>query len=106
MSVTARDGLARLAVEHGTTIRCLVGDLARSTPTRAEYVGRAEPARAELASVPGSAPNPQAEAKARALQGALGRLSGQLTGSCVGGARGRFGPYDRHDAVRLESPVQ
>ena len=39
-------------------------ELAQGTPTQAE---RAELARAELASALGSAPSPEAEAKARAL---------------------------------------
>ncbi|MGW3360931.1 hypothetical protein ACWDFL_37035 [Streptomyces bungoensis] len=69
MSTAARDRLAQLAAEHGTTIRGLVEDLAQSTPTRAEY---AELARAELASALGSAPGPEAGAKAKALLERLG----------------------------------
>ncbi|MGW4623064.1 hypothetical protein [Streptomyces sp. NPDC004592] len=72
VSVAARDRLAQLAAEHGTTIRSLVEGLAHSTPTQAEYVERAELARAELASALGSAPSPEAEAKARALLQRLG----------------------------------
>lgn len=73
VSMAARDRLARLAAEHGTTIRGLVENLAQSTPTQAEYAERAELARAELASALGTAPSPEAEAKARAL---LERLAG------------------------------
>ncbi|MGA5114834.1 hypothetical protein [Streptomyces pseudogriseolus] len=47
-------------------------DLAQSTPTQAEYAERAELARAELTSALGSAPSPEAEAKARALLERLG----------------------------------
>lgn len=36
----ARDRLAQLAAEHGTTIRSLVEDLAQGTPTQAEYAER------------------------------------------------------------------
>jgi hypothetical protein len=72
VSVAARDRLAMLAAEHGTTIRSLVEDLAQGTPTRAEYAERAELARAELASALGTAPGPEAEAKARALLERLG----------------------------------
>jgi hypothetical protein len=72
VSSAARDRLAQLAAEHGTTIRALVEDLAQGTPTQAEYAERAELARAELASALGHAPSPEAEAKARAL---LERLS-------------------------------
>ena len=36
VSAAARDRLARLAAEHGTTIRSLVEELAQSTPTQAE----------------------------------------------------------------------
>ncbi|MFD7700870.1 hypothetical protein [Streptomyces caelestis] len=74
VSVAARDRLARLAAEHGTTIRALVEDLAQGTPTQAEYAERAELARAELASALGAAPGPEAEAKAREL---LERLGGR-----------------------------
>ncbi|WP_333776727.1 hypothetical protein [Streptomyces sp. IBSBF 3136] len=42
-------------------------------PTQAEYAERAELARAELASALGSAPSPEAEARAKAL---LERLDG------------------------------
>ncbi|MEV6020331.1 MULTISPECIES: hypothetical protein [unclassified Streptomyces] len=72
VSAAARDRLARLAAEHGTTIRSLVEELAQSTPTQAEYAERAELARAELTSALGSAPSPEAEAKARALLERLG----------------------------------
>ncbi|MGI3197962.1 hypothetical protein ACRJ4W_03365 [Streptomyces sp. GLT-R25] len=72
VSVTARDRLAQLAAEHGTTIRSLVEDLAQGTLTRAEYAERAELARAELASALGSVPSPEAEHKARALLKCLG----------------------------------
>ncbi|MFD5818397.1 hypothetical protein [Streptomyces sp. NPDC127038] len=78
VSAAARDRLARLAAEHGTTIRSLVEELAQSTPTQAEYAERAELARAELTSALGSAPSPEAEAKARAL---LERLGGTQPGS-------------------------
>jgi hypothetical protein len=72
VSTAARDRLAQLAAEHGTTIRSLVEDLAHSTPTEAEYAERAELARAELASALGTAPSEEAEAKARALLQRLG----------------------------------
>ncbi|WP_190087037.1 hypothetical protein [Streptomyces longisporoflavus] len=72
VSTAARDRLAQLAAEHDTTIRSLVEDLAQSTPTQAEYAERAELARAELSSALGSAPSPEAEAKARALLERLG----------------------------------
>ncbi|WP_037860334.1 hypothetical protein [Streptomyces sp. NRRL S-340] len=72
VSTAARDRLARLAAEHGTTIRSLVEELAQGTPTQAEYAERAELARAELASALGSAPSPEAEARARALLERLG----------------------------------
>ncbi|MBL1109787.1 hypothetical protein JK361_35345 [Streptomyces sp. 5-8] len=72
VSTAARDRLAQLAAEHGTTIRGLVEDLAQGTPTQAEYAERAELARAELASALGSAPSPEAEAKAKALLERLG----------------------------------
>ncbi|MCX2928141.1 hypothetical protein [Streptomyces sp. NEAU-W12] len=75
VSTAARDRLAQLAAEHGTTIRSLVEDLAQSTPTQAEYAERAELARAELASALGSAPSPEAEAKARALLERLGGVA-------------------------------
>ncbi|MDI3101928.1 hypothetical protein QJ054_33370 [Streptomyces sp. AN-3] len=77
VGTAARDRLAQLAAEHGTTIRNLVEDLALSTPTQAEYAERAELARSELASALGSAPSPEAEAKARAL---LERLGGSAHG--------------------------
>jgi hypothetical protein len=77
VSVAARDRLAQLAVEHGTTIRNLVEELAQGTPTQAEYAERAELARAERASALGSAPSPEAEEKARAL---LERLGGAVHG--------------------------
>lgn len=72
VSTAARDRLAQLAAEHGTTIRSLVEDLAQDTPTQAEYAERAELARAELASALGHAPSPEAEAKARSLLERLG----------------------------------
>ncbi|MBD2818562.1 hypothetical protein ID867_15405 [Streptomyces parvulus] len=72
VGTAARDRLAQLAAEHGTTSRNLVEDLAQSTPTQAEYAERAE-----LASALGSAPSPEAEAKARAL---LERLGGTAHG--------------------------
>ncbi|MGW4034604.1 hypothetical protein ACWEFL_35805 [Streptomyces sp. NPDC004838] len=72
VSAAARDRLAQLAAEHGTTIRNLVEELAQGTPTRAEYAERAELARSELAAALGSAPSPEAEATARALLERLG----------------------------------
>ena len=72
VSTAARDRLAQLAAEHGTTIRHLVEDLAQGTATQAEYAERAELARAELASALGHAPSEEAEAKARALLQRLG----------------------------------
>ncbi|MGW3985151.1 hypothetical protein [Streptomyces mirabilis] len=72
VSAAARDRLAVLAAEHGKTIRSLVEELAQGTPTQAEYAERAELARAELASALGSAPSPEAEAKARVLLESLG----------------------------------
>ncbi|MYR60990.1 hypothetical protein GTY54_33795 [Streptomyces sp. SID625] len=72
VSTSARDRLAQLAAESGTTIRSLVEDLAQGTPTRAEYAERAELARAELAAALGQAPGPEAEAKARILLERLG----------------------------------
>ncbi|GHD54808.1 hypothetical protein GCM10010335_69750 [Streptomyces galbus] len=72
VSKAARDRLTELTADHGTTIRSLVEDLAQRTPTQAEYGKRAELARAELASALGSAPSPEAEAKARALLKRLG----------------------------------
>ncbi|MEU9979236.1 hypothetical protein [Streptomyces sp. NPDC051014] len=72
VSTAARDRLAQLAAEHGTTIRSLVEDLAQDTPTQAEYAERAELARAELASALGHAPSPEAEAKAQVLLEGLG----------------------------------
>ncbi|MFQ6144432.1 hypothetical protein ACLMNJ_15335 [Streptomyces seoulensis] len=77
VGTAARDRLAQLAAEHGTTIRNLVENLAQSTPTKAEYAERAELARSELASALGSTPSPEAEAKARAL---LERLGGSAHG--------------------------
>ncbi|MFJ1812316.1 MULTISPECIES: hypothetical protein [unclassified Streptomyces] len=50
----------------------------QNTLTQVEYAERAESARAELASALGSAPSPEAEAKARAL---LKRLGGARHGS-------------------------
>ncbi len=77
VSAASRDRLAVLASERGTTLRSLVEELAQGTPTRAEYAERAELARAELASALGSAPSPEAEAKARDL---LERLGASLQG--------------------------
>ncbi|KAF2774606.1 hypothetical protein [Streptomyces sp. OM5714] len=77
VGTAARDRLAQLAAEHGTTIRGLVEELAQSTPMQAEYAERAGLARSELASALGSAPSPEAEAKARAL---LERLGGSAHG--------------------------
>ncbi|MEU1569423.1 hypothetical protein ABZ504_55950 [Streptomyces mirabilis] len=75
VSSATRDRLSVLAAEHGTTIRSFVEDLAQGAPTQAEFAERAELARAELASVLGHAPSPEAETKARALLERLG--SGQ-----------------------------
>ncbi|MFI6689187.1 hypothetical protein [Streptomyces sp. NPDC050485] len=72
VSTVARDRLAALAAEQGTTIRRFVEELAADRPTRAEYAQRAEQARAELASLLGTAPSEQAEAKARGLLERLG----------------------------------
>ncbi|MFF8572740.1 hypothetical protein ACF07F_25040 [Streptomyces sp. NPDC015237] len=74
VSVGARDRLAQLAAERGTTMRSLVEDLAQGTVTRAEY---AELARGELAFALGRAPGPEAEDKARSL---LERLGGAHRG--------------------------
>ncbi|MFD5805896.1 MULTISPECIES: hypothetical protein [unclassified Streptomyces] len=78
VSAAARDRLAQLAAEHGTTIRSLVENLAQGTPTQAEYAERAELARAELVSALGKAPSLEAEEKARGL---LERLGGAHHGS-------------------------
>ncbi|MEU8692833.1 hypothetical protein [Streptomyces sp. NPDC048665] len=72
VSAATRDRLAALASEEGTTIRQLVEELAEGRPTQAEYAERAEQARAELASVLGTVPSEQAEAKARSLLQRLG----------------------------------
>ncbi|MFF8918419.1 hypothetical protein ACF08M_35240 [Streptomyces sp. NPDC015032] len=72
VSAATRDRLSALATEHGTTIRQLVEELAEGRPTQAEYAERAEQARAELASVLGTAPSEQAETKARSLLQRLG----------------------------------
>ncbi|MGW2183522.1 hypothetical protein ACWCXX_36990 [Streptomyces sp. NPDC001732] len=72
VSASTRDRLAALAAENDTTIRQLVEELAVGRPTRAEYAQRAEQARAELASVLGTAPSQEAEAKARRLLERLG----------------------------------
>ncbi|WP_225101833.1 hypothetical protein [Streptomyces sp. CoH27] len=72
VSAATRDRLAALASEQGTTIRQLVEELAESRPTEAEYAERVEQARAELASVLGTVPSEQAEAKARGLLQRLG----------------------------------
>ncbi|MGW1189286.1 hypothetical protein [Streptomyces sp. NPDC002559] len=72
VSASTRDRLAALAAENDTTIRQLVEELAVTRPTRAEYAQRAEQARAELASLLGTAPSQEAEAKARGLLERLG----------------------------------
>ncbi|MFE7245043.1 hypothetical protein [Streptomyces sp. NPDC057580] len=72
VSAATRDRLAALAAEQGTTIRNLVEELAEGRPTLAEYEERAMQARAELASVLGTAPRADAEAKARSLLERLG----------------------------------
>ncbi|MFF3728379.1 hypothetical protein ACFYYM_39165 [Streptomyces erythrochromogenes] len=72
VSAATRDRLAALASEQGTTIRQLVEELAEGQPTKAEYAERAEQARAELASVLGTLPSEEAEAKARGLLERLG----------------------------------
>ncbi|MFJ6054723.1 hypothetical protein [Streptomyces sp. NPDC092307] len=72
VSAATRDRLAALATEQGTTIRQLVEELAEGRPTRTEYAERAEQARAELASVLGTVPSEEAEAKARGLLERLG----------------------------------
>ncbi|GGQ40885.1 hypothetical protein GCM10010215_75560 [Streptomyces virginiae] len=72
VSAATRDRLAALATEQGTTIRQLVEELAEGRPTQAEYAERAEQARAELASVLGTVPSEEAEAKARDLLERLG----------------------------------
>ncbi|MFE2336187.1 hypothetical protein [Streptomyces coelicoflavus] len=77
VGTAARDRLAQLAAEHGTTIRGLVEELTQSTPMQVEYAERAGLVRSELASALGSAPSPEAEAKARAL---LERLGGSAHG--------------------------
>ncbi|MGW2892269.1 hypothetical protein ACWDDN_44645 [Streptomyces griseoruber] len=72
VSAAARDRLATLAAEQGTTIRHLVEELAEGRPTRAEYAERVDQARAELASLLGTTPSQEAEAKARGLLERLG----------------------------------
>ncbi|MEU1456195.1 hypothetical protein [Streptomyces avermitilis] len=72
VSAAARDRLATLAAEQGTTIRQLVEELAEGRPTQAEYTERTEQARAELASLLGTAPSEEAEIKARGLLERLG----------------------------------
>ncbi|MEE1938585.1 hypothetical protein V1L54_04020 [Streptomyces sp. TRM 70361] len=72
VSAAARDRLARLAAEEGTTIRGLVEELAESRPTRAECEERVAQARAELAALLGAVPSEEAEAKARGLLRRLG----------------------------------
>ncbi|GGX83990.1 hypothetical protein GCM10010358_42730 [Streptomyces minutiscleroticus] len=72
VGVATRDRLAVLAAERGTTIRRLVEELAAARPTRAEYEERATQARAELASLLGTAPGEEAEARARGLLQGLG----------------------------------
>lgn len=72
MSAATRDRLAAPAAGHNTTIRQLVDELAEGRPTQAEYAERAAQACAELASVLGTAPSGQAEAKARGFLERLG----------------------------------
>lgn len=72
VSASTRDRLAVLAAEQNITIRGLVEELAESRPTHAEYAERAARARAELASLLGTSPSPESEAKARALLERLG----------------------------------
>ncbi|MFD0055107.1 hypothetical protein ACFVHR_15385 [Streptomyces sp. NPDC127168] len=72
VSVAARDRLAQLAAERGTTMRSLVEDLAQGAVTRAEYAERDELARGELAFALGRVPSPEAEDKARRLLERLG----------------------------------
>ncbi|MGP3687679.1 hypothetical protein ACTVZO_23825 [Streptomyces sp. IBSNAI002] len=72
VSEATRNRLALLAAEQGTTIRGLVEELAEGRPTHAEYEERAARARAELASLLGTVPSPEAETKARALLERLG----------------------------------
>ncbi|GLW04277.1 hypothetical protein Slala05_79070 [Streptomyces lavendulae subsp. lavendulae] len=67
-----RDRLTAPATGQGTTIRQLVEELAEGRPTRAGCAERAEQARAELASVLGTVPGKEAEAKARGLLERLG----------------------------------
>ncbi|MET9610376.1 hypothetical protein ABZZ17_35765 [Streptomyces sp. NPDC006512] len=76
VSAATRDRLAALASEQGTTIRQLVEELAEGQPTQAEYAERAEQARAEFASVLGTVPSEEAEAKARGLLERLGARRG------------------------------
>ncbi|TKT06659.1 hypothetical protein E4U92_26590 [Streptomyces galbus] len=49
VSTAARDRLAQLAAEHGTTFRSLVENLAQGTPTQAKYAERDQLACIELA---------------------------------------------------------
>lgn len=77
VSVATRDRLALLAVEHNTTIRGLVDELAQAEPTQAELEERAEQARAELAQSLGIIVSEEAEAKAQAL---LMRLADEQQG--------------------------
>ncbi|MFE5826594.1 hypothetical protein ACFQ7B_33215 [Streptomyces erythrochromogenes] len=72
VSAATRDRLALLAAENGTTMRNLVEALAESRPTQSELEERAAQARAELASILGTAPSPEAETKARGLLERLG----------------------------------
>jgi hypothetical protein len=72
VSASTRDRLAVLAAENNTTIRSLVEELAESRPTQTEFEERAAQARAELASVLGTAPGEEAEEKARGLLERLG----------------------------------
>ncbi|TKA06415.1 hypothetical protein [Actinacidiphila oryziradicis] len=72
VSASTRDRLAVLAAENNTSIRNLVEELAESQPTQTEFEERAAQARAELASVLGTAPSEEAEAKARGLLERLG----------------------------------
>ncbi|TDU67126.1 hypothetical protein [Streptomyces sp. KS 21] len=72
VSAATRDRLALLAAENNTTIRNLVEALAESRPTQSEFEERAAQARAELASIMGTVPSAEAEAKARGLLERLG----------------------------------
>lgn len=73
VSARARDRLAVLAQEQGTTIRGLVEELAEGQPTHEELEQRAAQARAEVAAALGAAPSPEAEEAARGLLERLGQ---------------------------------